>query len=213
MKKHTIASNLLKIFCSLLFAIIVVSCAKNEYVQNFDDVFDISGAVELNQKIENISSAEDLSGLFENTSFQIPEEMKEIKLDDIIDYYSKSVELTSNEIDMLLKNDSKTYIDVINRIGSLPPQIAALNIDFDAVKASPLNKYLIKQKANTENFYSDDYYSAVLALQKYMKEEVIEPMNNLKSQVITIGPGNPNFPGATRKEITRKGKIDYSTRV
>jgi hypothetical protein len=98
--------------------------------------------------------------------------------------------LSSQEIDLLLKNDSKTYIDVINRMGSLPANIARLKIDFSEVKSSGLNKYLLVQKAETDNFYSDDYYSAVLAMKYYIQSKVIEPMNTLKKAVITIPPGN-----------------------
>lgn len=181
MKKHTFFNCWNKIIYLLSFVIFLVSCAKTEYIQEFDDIFDITGVNELNQKIESAGTLDDLSGIFDNTVFQVPERIQNIGLDDLIDYYNNSIQLSSDEIDMLLKNDSRTYLAIINRFGSLPPQISDLNLDFAEIKSSHLNKYLIVQKQGIKNFYSDDFYSAVISMQDFIKNSVIGPLRNVKN--------------------------------
>ena len=181
MKKHTFFNNWNKIIYLLSFAMLLVSCAKTEYIQEFDDIFDVSGVNDLNQKIEIAETLDDLSGVFDNLTFQVSEEIKNIGLDFMVDHYNRSIQLSSTEIDLLLKNDPNTYLNIINRFGSLPTQIGDLNLDFTEIKSSTLNKYLIIQKQDIKNFYSDDYYSAVIAMQDFIKSSVIEPMSNLKT--------------------------------
>jgi hypothetical protein len=109
-------------------------------------------------------------------------------------HFNKNIKLSPVEIDMLLKNDSKTYIDVINRIGSFPAELESVAADdFNPLRQSALNKYLLRVKAEPVNFYSTDYYTAVLELQKYMEDQVIEPMDMLKKAVKTVPPGK-NLP-------------------
>ncbi len=190
MKKHTILKRMpTVVFTSLLF-IFVFSCKKTEYIQTFDDVFDTSGVSELNMKIANTTSLDELMETFSNVKLVIPENLEKLSLDDMIQHYTSSIELSSEEIDLLLKNDSKTYLDVVNRFGSLPGDINEIN--FTELKASLLNRYLVRQKAETVNFYSNDYYSAILAYRNFIESEVIQPMENLKKAAKTIPPGNPN---------------------
>ncbi len=212
--KKQIPFNYAKKVMYLLFCFVfLLSCDKLENTQKFDDVFDISGVIELNQKIESAKTQSDLSGVFENVTLNIPDGMKDISLDEMIDHYKSNIKLSSKEIDLLLKNDSKTYIDVINRFGCLPPQIRDLNIDFGEIKSSSLNKFLVVQKSDTENFYSDDYYSAVLALQDFIKDAVIRPMSSLKSKVVTIGPGNPNLVPDDDDGIPERYKLITSNNI
>ncbi len=191
MKKQAQLKSWPKAIFILLFAVGIFSCEKQEYIQKFDDVFDVSGVESLNQEISRSVTIEDLSGVLGQVTLQVPQELQDVSLDEMIDHYTKSIKLTSKEIDLLLKNDSKTYLDVVNRFGSLPPKIAALNIDYKEIKTGPLNKFMVKQKAQTENFYSDDYYSAVLAYQNYIQNNVIEPISMLKKAAVTVPPGNP----------------------
>lgn len=188
MKKHANSNTVTKIFSMMLVILLFISCEKQEYIQNFDDVFDVSGIEALNQKIAN---AADLSNTLNGVDVKIPAGLENVTLDEMIDHYTKSVQLSTSEIDMLLKNDSKTYIDIVNRMGSLPPSVSKLKIDFSELKNSNLNQYLLVQKQETDNFYSDDYYSAILAMKYYIESMVIEPLNELKKAVITIPPGNP----------------------
>jgi len=190
MKKYVLP-NLLKISVALLLmGVILFSCQKDQYIQKFDDVFDLSGVNELNMKIENASSISDLTGEFTNVNITVPEGLQHVDLNQIIEEYKSNIKLSSTEVDMLLKNDSKTYIDVINRFGSLPAQIKDLNLNFEEVKSSPLNKYLVRQKVQTDNFYSDDYYSAILAYRNFIESEIIQPMENLNRAMNLKSAGN-----------------------
>lgn len=198
MKKHANFNRLSQIIC-FSFLILLFSCDKPEkYNQKFDDVFDVSGVEALNEKISDPGSISVLNEEFANVNLDIAGALENISLDEMLAHFNKSMELSPVEIDMLLKNNSKTYIDVINRFGSLPAQMESLAADdFKPLRQSSLNKYLLKVKAEPVYFYSTDYYTAILELQKYMKDEVIEPMNLLKKAVISPGKNLPPPTPAT----------------
>lgn len=171
-----------------------ISCNKTEYIQKFDDVFDTSGINSLNSKIENATSLDDILTILDESSadeglksatgrrykYNIPDGMDDVSFDDIIDHYADAIKISSKERDMLLKNDSKTYLDVINRMGAYPEKMAKLKIDFSELRSSHWNKYLVSHKAEPRNFYSNDYYSAVLAMSDYISKNVIHALKTCK---------------------------------
>lgn len=191
MKKHTGMWNVpVKIFPLIIF-LVLFSCQKVEDIQTFNDVFDTSGIDELNLILGSTETLDDISAVFGNISFEVPTLLNNISLDDMIEHYENNLELSPDEIDMLLKNDSKTYVDVIDRMGSLPGNLSNMFYADESLKSgstnvskelhsSTLNKYLLKQKIPTSNFYADDYYSAVLAYQNYIACAVIKPLKSVK---------------------------------
>jgi hypothetical protein len=170
---------------TVMFALVmfVTSCQKSERIQTFNDVFDTSGIEALNTHLTQAGTLAQLPMELVNTTLKVPEKFNNVSPAEIAGWYQQNIRLTDEEIDLLLKNDSKTYIDVINRMASFPPGLGSLTADdFKDLKSSTLEKYLIKKIEEPSNFYSTDYYSAVLALQDYLKCSVIEPMvalNNL----------------------------------
>ena len=191
--KHTIINCSKNFFIILLITFLFNSCDKTEDIQEFDDVFDTSGINDLNSQIENATSLDDILVIFDESSddeglksasgrykYNIPSGMNDVSFDDIIDHYTKAINISSKERDLLLKNDSKTYLDVINRMGAFPDKIAKMNIDFSELRSSPWNKYLVSHKQEPRNFYSNDYYSAVLAMQNYISKHVINTMKTCR---------------------------------
>jgi hypothetical protein len=177
----------------VIFTLVLIfsACEKNDEIQTFNDVFDTSGVKALNEKISDPESLIALNDEFAKVNMNIANALENITLDEMLAHLNQSIKLSNTEIDLLLKNDSKTYLDVINRFGSLPGQMESIDADdFESIKSSSLNKYLLKVKAEPENFYSTDYYTAILEMQRYIKAEVIEPMDLLKKGVKTIPPGN-----------------------
>lgn len=171
-------------FLALLVLVSVfTSCQKSIRNQTFDDVFDTSQIQSLNLSVENAQTLDDLPAEFADGSMDVPTGLEEFTAADMISYLEKNLTLSNTEISLLLKNDSKTYLEVIDRICSLPPQVAALNYDFSNVKKSSMSKYVLLQKENLENFYSNDYYSAIKELQNYMKTSIIRPLNNMQTLV------------------------------
>ena len=81
----------------------------------------------------------------------------------------------------------------------MPPQLGKVTgDDFKAIKNSELSLYLVKQVSETENFYSTDYYSAIMALQGYLKGAIEDPWKHYK----TIPPGSGEYPtGETIERI------------
>ena len=186
LKKH-------KIFLlpALVCCFLCASCVKNDVMQTFGDVFDTSGIEVLNAKMASAKTVQDLPAEMLQASFVVPEKFKKVTPAEIANWYSANIRLSDTEVDLLLRNDSKTYIDVLNRMASFPPEMGSLTAaDFKALKSSSLDKYLIRVVEQPDNFYSTDYYSAVMAMQDYLKSAVINPMTT----TITIPPGSGVYP-------------------
>ncbi len=167
---------------SVLIAVILffASCQKSEEIQTFDDVFDISGVVELNNKIAAANSLDDLSNVFEGIDFEIPETLASVDLNDVIDRLKSDIKLSSTEKSLLLKNDGDTYLSVINRFGSFALELEELGVDFVAI-SDAAREFTINIKQEPENFYSNDYCSAILAYQTFMEDHVITHLGNLNN--------------------------------
>jgi hypothetical protein len=171
---------------TVMFALIlfITSCQKSEKIQTFNDVFNTSGIEGLNAKISEAKTLADLPMELVNATLTIPEKFNSITPAEIAGWYKENIKLTDEEIDMLLKNNSKTYIDVINRMASFPQGLGSFSADdFKGLKSSSLEKFLLKKIEEPDNFYSTDYYSAVLALRDYLECSVIEPMIELNELV------------------------------
>ena len=178
MKTPTYLAYSLKLIMVFALVLFMGSCQKTEKIQTFKDVFDTSGIEELNSKMAVAKTVGDLPVELNAANFAVPEGIKNITPAEIVAWYKKNIVLTDAEVDMLLKNDSKTYMDVMNRMASFPPAMGDITADdFKALKSSDLNKYLLKQIDQPENFYSTDYYSAIVELQNFIKVAVIDPMN------------------------------------
>lgn len=209
MKKHASFHPTNYLLLLLIAVAVLISCEKEQApVQTFNDVFDVKGVNELNQKIKSAQTIDEISALYTGVELATPKELKKITLEELANHFENNLKLSSDEIDMLLKNDSKTYIDVINRFGSMPQGLGDMKPHFKALKSTSLNKYLLRKKADPENFYSDDYYSAVLDMQKFIKNEILgtmAAMHNLKNNapVETIPPGN------SEREPSDDAEIDH----
>lgn len=184
-KKHKI------LLLPALVCFLFTSCVKTDVMQTFNDVFDTSGIEVLNAKMASAKTVQDLPTEMLQVSLVVPEKFKKVSPAEIADWYSANIRLSDTEVDLLLRNDSRTYINVINRMASFPPEMGSLTAaDFKALKASSLDKYLIRVVEQPDNFYSTDYYSAVMAMQDYLKSAVINPMKS----TITIPPGSGEYP-------------------
>jgi hypothetical protein len=187
MRTNAYLNFILRMTMVLTLIFVISSCQKSEKIQTFNDVFDTSGMEALNAQIATAKTLADLPAELRTSNLTVPEAFKSITPREIADWYRQNIRLTDNEVDMLLKNDSKTYIAVIDRMCSFPPQMGTFTADdFKDLKSSSLNKYLVTQKEEMENFYTTDYYSAVTALQDFLKSAVIEGMD----RIITIPPGS-----------------------
>jgi len=158
--------------------VVFTACQKSEEVQTFNDVFDTEKIQTLNDLVAQSSSLADLPAEFQQVDISIPDGLYNITIADMISSYEKNIELSGSEIDLLLKNDITTFLQVTDRISGLPVQLKALNINFNELKKSSLNKYLLVQKQEPDQYYIDDYYHSVIELQNYMKNYVIQPLKD-----------------------------------
>ncbi|HAQ19830.1 MAG TPA: hypothetical protein DCR40_11435 [Prolixibacteraceae bacterium] len=183
MKKQILIRTMVVMALMLSNTVFFTACQKTNETQTFNDVFNTSKIQTLNNLVENSSSLSDLPSEFQQIEIAVPEAIKNIQIADLIMTYEQNIKLSNSEIDLLLKNDIATYLDVIERISGLPAQIKALNLNFTEVKNSSLNKYLLVQKQEPDQYYLDDYYHSVIELQNYMKDFVIQPLRNFNALV------------------------------
>lgn len=182
MKKQILIRTMV-VALMLSSAVFFTACQKTNEVQTFNDVFNTSKIQTLNRLIENSSSLSDLPSELRQIDIAVPEALKNIQIADMISAYEKNVKLSNSEIDLLLKNDITTYLNVIDRISGMPVQLKELNLNFKELKSSSLNKYLLVQKQEPDQYYLDDYYHSVIELQNYMKDYVIQPLRNFNTLI------------------------------
>jgi len=108
MMKNAKINRLTKFLTILFLVVILGSCEKPEYTQKFDDVFDTSGVEALNEKISDPGSISVLNDEFLDVNLNIANALENITLDEMLAHYNQSIVLSPVEIDLLLKNDSKT---------------------------------------------------------------------------------------------------------
>lgn len=206
MKKLVLLRHLSRMIFLLAAMAILLSCERTRDIQTFDDVFDISGVEKLNYQIYNAKDFTDLSAVIGAAKIIVPESFTKVTPGQLADHISRNLILSNQEIDMLLKNDSRTYIAVINRFGSLPDVMSDISSkDFAALKASELGEYSLKVREEPQNFYSNDYYSAVLAMQTFLTSSVIAPLqavatvsnNSNDSKKVPPGLDKEPAPGST----------------
>jgi len=210
--KKQILFRTLALIAMFSFTVLFPACQKTEEVQTFNDVFNTSKIQTLNDLVAKSSNLTDLSTEFQLADISIPEGLANITIADMIVAYEKNVELSGTEVDLLLKNDITTFLQVTDRMSGMPVQLKALNIDFNELKKSSLSKFLLVQKQEPDQYYIDDYYHSVIELQNYMKNYVIQPLkdfNNLaqKSSMLKSAQDKPD-PTLTYQLIVSNNNWD-----
>lgn len=183
MRKQIFTGTRMLLALTLSSTVFFTACQKSEESQTFNDVFNTAKIQNLNDLVASSTSLADLPSEFQQVGISIPDELYNITITDMIASYEKNIELSSSEVDLLLKNDVTTFLRVTDRMSGLPDQIKALNLDFSELKKSSLNKYLLVQKQEPDQYYIDDYYHSVLELQNYMKNYVIQPLKDFNKLV------------------------------
>ena len=174
----------IKHFCQVIVMVLGIlftaSCQKPDEVQTFDDVFDVSGIMDLNQSIDTSNSLSSLAGLFENADLNIGEGISASKLEQMYTFLEKNIELSASETDRLLRNDPEALLQVLTRFGNLPAEFGDKNMNFDDLEQSSMGRYLVVQKEEPGiKYYPEDYYSAVQAYRKYIEKCIIKPMKRI----------------------------------
>ncbi len=179
MKKIYSFKNLCRIsIAGLMF--LTVACQKPNEVQTFDDIFDISGIMDLNRKIDQSESASDLAGLLANVDISVPESISASKIEQIYKNLEQITQLTASEKEKLLRNDPEALLQVLTRFGNLPSECGNKNMNFNDLQNSSMNKYLLVQKADPGvTYYPEDYYSAVQAYKNYVENCIIKPLKKI----------------------------------
>ena len=185
MKKQLPIRHFYQVMVVVLGILLTASCQKPDEVQTFDDVFDVSGIMDLNQSIDTSNSLSSLAGLFENADLNIGEGISASKLEQMYTFLEKNIELSASETDRLLRNDPDALMEVLSRFGNLPAEFGDKNMNFDDLEQSSMSRYLLEQKEKPGvNYYPEDFYSAVQAYKNYIEKCVIWPLKKIHIKVL-----------------------------
>ena len=185
MKKQLPIRHFCEVSVVVLGILLTTSCQKPDEVQTFDDVFDVSGIMDLNQSIDTSNSLSSLAGLFENADLNIGEGISASKLEQMYTFLEKNIELSASETDKLLRNDPEALLQVLTRFGNLPAEFGDKNMNFDYLEQSSMSRYLLVQKEKPGfNYYPEDFYSAVQAYKNYIEKCVIWPLKKIHIKVL-----------------------------
>ncbi len=164
------------------FILSLSSCDKTEDDnKKFDDIFDTSEAIELNRIIKSAGSIDDLKNQFGETNQELPEALATISLSKVIATLESDLKISSEEKDLLLKNHYNTYFKVLHRFGNVVNVFKSAGIDISSIDKGMLEQYSIKVIEEPGNYYGDDYYSGVVAVQQFLSDEVLSPLVALNS--------------------------------
>lgn len=185
MKTRKTFSYFCRTFTALAGILLLVSCQKVDKVQKFDDVFDISGIMDLNARIDSAKSISGLTTIIEGSGLKVTETISASKLEQMYSSLEQNIKLSETETERLLHNDPNTLLQVIERFGNLPAEFGDKNTNFEELGTSPLKKYLlVKREEPGINFYPEDYYSAVQAYRGYIENCIIKPIKKLHTIVL-----------------------------
>lgn len=210
MKNQTLFRTLLVLTLVISPAVFFTSCQKTIVNQTFDDVFNTTNIQNLNAMVEKSTILNDLPEEFQLVDASTQAALQNIQISDIINSYEKNIKISSKEIDLLLQNDIDTYIEVIERISGLPSELNALNLNLSELGNTPMSKYSLIQKQEPDEYYTDDYYTAVTELQNYMKEYIIQPLRTLNTLVensVSLKSGSTISGNDKEKEDKTKSAI------
>lgn len=179
MKKFYSFRDLCKIsVAGLVF--LTLACQKPDEVQTFDDIFDISGIMELNQKIDAADNLAGLSALVKDANLNVSENMTAEKVEKMYTDLETAIQLSMSEKEKLLRNDPEALMQVLTRFGNLSPEFGDKNTRFDDLKNSPISKYLLVQNGKPDiDYYPEDYYSAIQAYKRYVEKCIICPLKKI----------------------------------
>lgn len=182
MKKSNLLRTVLAMSLLLSSAVYFTSCQKTNEAQTFNDVFSTTNIQALNTLMQNSNALTDLPEEFSNVEVRVPEALN-VQISEMITLIEKNIVLSSAEIDLLLQNDVTTYSDVVARFAGTNIPMEELDVAFTDLTSSSLNKYLLVQKQEIDQYYVDDYYHSVIELQSYMKDYVIQSLRNFNTLV------------------------------
>lgn len=184
MKKQILIQTFVCMALMFSSTVLFTACDKAaSEAQSFDDVFNTTNIQALNDLVINSGTLSDLPEEFSQLDLMVPNPLGNIQLTDMISAMERNIKISNSEVDLLLQNDITTYGNIIDRINRLPVDLNLLNSAFSSVQSSTLNKYLLIQKQEINQYYIDDYYHSILELQSYMEDFVIQPLKNLNELV------------------------------
>jgi hypothetical protein len=190
----------------LSIQVVFTACQKSEETQTFDDVFNTANIQVLNELVVNSGTLSDLPAEFSEINLEVPEALNNILISDLISAMEQKVKISNSEVDLLLQNDITTYSNIVDRIGGLTIDMEVLNNAFTEVQSSSLNKYLLIQKQELNQYYEDDYYHSILELQNYMEDFVIKPLKNInklaeKTEILKSATADKTKDDKTKKSV------------
>lgn len=180
MKKLYLLKKLYPVYLIMAIMLVIASCRKPDNSKTFEDVFDISGIMDLNKEIDKASTVSDLARLVEGEDLNATESISASKIEQLIAVIEKNLELSASETDKLLRNDPEALMQVLMRFGDIPAGLSDKNMNFGELRNSKMSRYLLVQREEPGiDYYPDDYYSAIQAYRRFVENCVIKPLRKI----------------------------------
>jgi hypothetical protein len=101
MKKQLPIRHFCQVIVVVMGILFTASCQKPDEVQTFDDVFDVSGIMDLNQRIDTSNSLSSLAGLVEGLDLNVSGSISASKLEQMYTFLEKNIALSASKTDKL----------------------------------------------------------------------------------------------------------------
>ena len=111
------------------------------------------------------------------------ETFSSVSLTDVVTKLEAQLELSQDETAQLLRNDAATYQSVVNRFAKLPGFTTTAEMDEIAVnmeESAAWSDFRIAAKSS-EYLYADDYYKAVVTMQKFISQNTIPTLEKIEA--------------------------------
>ena len=174
-------------------ALCSLNACRNEdpEITTIDDILDVSIATDYASAITSTSSLDALpedvtaaaDAADEVMSTTSIETFSSVSLTDVVSDLESQIELSDTEISLLLKNDVTTYQTVVNRFSKLPGFTSTAEMDEIAVNmesSDAWSDFHIASTESSEYLYADDYYKAVVTMQKFISQNTIPTLEQIE---------------------------------
>lgn len=183
----------------ILFALLSIGlCSLNACrnddpeITSIDDILDVSVATGYSASITSATSLDALpteveaaaEAAGEVMSAQSIETFSSVSLTDVVADLEAQFELSQDETALLLRNDAATYKSVVNRFAKLPGFTTTAEMDEIAVNmegSAAWSDFRIAANQSSEYLYADDYYKAVVTMQKFVSQNTIPTLEKIEA--------------------------------
>ncbi|RKD91990.1 hypothetical protein [Mangrovibacterium diazotrophicum] len=156
-----------------------------------DDILDVSVATDYSSAITSATSLDALpeevdaaaTVAEEVISTESIETFSSVDLTNVVADLEAQITLSKEETSLLLKNDAATYKTVVSRFATLPGFTSGTEMNQIASNmagSEEWSDFRIEVSGSAEYLYADDYYKAVVTMQKFISQTTIPTLEQIE---------------------------------